>query len=127
MVRITGQRRPDRGTVSADQAPTAIIGRPHMTEPSPLFRDSSGHRLLAVSPKTVNRSEECREHHGVDPNVFAKLLTHHKWELGDIGLALFVSHRHDTDVFPVLGEGIFEGQRARRIFLWRQIVDGDGI
>ena len=99
-----------------------------MTEPSPLFRDSSsGRRLLAVSPKTVNRSDECREHHGVDPNAFAKLLTHHKWELGDIGLALFVSHRHDTDEFPVLGEGIFEGQRACRIFLWRQIVDGDGI
>jgi hypothetical protein len=33
-------------------------------------------------------------------------LTHHKWELGDIGLALFVSHRHDTDEFPALGEGM---------------------
>ena len=61
-----------------------------MTEPSPLFQDSSGRRFLAVSPKTVNRSDECREHHGVDPNVFAKLLTHHKRELGDISLALFV-------------------------------------
>ena len=94
----------------------------------PIFWDSSGLRLLAaVTPKTVNRAEPSHRHHPVDRQAFANRLTHRKWELGNKCLAVFVSHRHDADEFPILGEGVLEGQRSRRIFLWRQIVDRDGI
>jgi hypothetical protein len=51
MVRITGQRRPDRGTM-ADQAPTAIIGCPHMTT----FR----HGVNSIKVAQAVARDECR-------------------------------------------------------------------
>src|SRR5450631_3348694 len=95
-----------------------------------LHRAFCGGRLLllpAEVPNTKYPSDQSYQNHPVEHQAFAKLLAHRKWELGDKFLTMVVLHSHDTDEFPVLRECMFKGQRARRIFLWRQIGDSDRI
>ena len=83
--------------------------------------------LPAEVPESPNPTDQGRQYHPVEHQVFASLSTHRKRELGNKFLAVVVFYRHDADEFPVLGESMLEGESARRIFLWREIGDANGV